>query len=76
VKVKAIKNIYEGTGKDMKMLVPKGTEGEVYDRYIWVQRRYIRVRFSNKIEMEFGDEHHPLISYKGFIKPIQCSFTK
>lgn len=69
-RVVALKNIYEGTGKDMKMLVPKDAKGEVYERYVWGRHQYIRVRFSNKIEMEFGDDHHPLISYKGFIESL------
>lgn len=67
-KVIAAKNIYDGTGKDMKMLVPQGTKGKIYDRYVWGRHRYIRVRFSNRIKMEFGDNDHPLISYKGFIE--------
>ncbi len=63
-----VKNIYEGSGKNMKMLVPKGTKGKVVDKYSWGPHRYIVVQFTNKETMEFGDESHPLISYKRFIE--------
>jgi len=70
MKVTALKNIYDGTGKDMKLLVPEGMKGQVIDRYEWGPHRYVIVRFTNKQEMEFGDERHPLISYKGFLEVI------
>lgn len=68
--VVAVKNIYDGTGKNMKMLVPKGMKGKVTDRYVWGPHKYIVVRFNNKKEMEFGDDCHPLISYKKVIEPL------
>ena len=66
-KVIALKNIYDGIGKKMTLLVPRGTKGKVIDRYEWGPHRYIIVRFSNRKVVEFGDEGHPLISYKGFV---------
>ena len=70
MKVTATKNIYYGTGKNMRLLVPEGMNGTVIDRYEWGPHRYIVVRFTNKQEMEFGDERHPLINYKGFIEAL------
>ena len=63
----ALKNIYDGTGKDMKLLVPKDMIGEIVNRYEWGPHKYIIVRFENGYKEEFGDESHPLISYKRFI---------
>jgi hypothetical protein len=48
--------------------VPFGTYGTIVNKYVWLGCRYIVVKFENGIQLEFGDEHHPLISYKGWIK--------
>jgi hypothetical protein len=68
--LEAIKNIYDGYGSNMKMLVPIGMKGKVIDNYVWGPHRYIVVEFENAQQMEFGDSDHPLISYKRYIKPL------
>ena len=68
--VVSIKNIYDYIGTQTKLIVPKGTKGRVVGKYEWGPHKYIVVRFSNKKKLEFGDESHPLISYKGYIEGI------
>lgn len=50
--------------------VPFGTYGKVIDKYEYFDRRYIVVEFDNGVRMDFGEESHPLISYKGWLKPL------
>lgn len=68
--VVAAKNIYLGTGKDMQLLALAGTKGKVVNKYEWGPHKYVVVQFANKKQIEFGDETHPLVSYKGFIRVV------
>lgn len=52
----------------MTLEVPVGMMGAIVDRYVWGPHKYIIVKFSNGVEMTFGDATHPLISYRGFVE--------
>lgn len=63
MKVIALKNIWNQD----TLLASKGMRGLVVGRYIQGPHKYIVVEFANKCRVVFGDETHPLISYKGFV---------
>ena len=64
----AEKNLYDGVGKQQRMIVQSGTKGKVIDGWEWGPHKYIMVEFSNGVKLEFADSRHPLISWKGFIR--------
>ncbi len=66
-KVVAEKNLYNGTGKQQRLIVQSGMQGRVIDGWTWGPHKYIMVEFSNGVKLEFADSRHPLISWKGFI---------
>lgn len=51
-----------------KKVVPFGMKGTVIDKYVCEPHRYVVVQFENGEILEFGDETHPLISYKNQIQ--------
>ena len=65
--VVAEKNLYNGTGKQQKLIVQSGMRGRVIDAWEWNSHKYIIVEFDNGVRLDFGDSSHPLISWKGFI---------
>lgn len=64
MKVVALREMINSDGSK----IPWGTEGEIVDRYVYGPHRYVVVKFENGVVRDFGDETHPLISYKGCIK--------
>ncbi len=67
-KVVAEKNLYSGTGKQQKLIVPGDMQGRVVDAWEENLHKYIIVEFNNGVKQQYGDARHPLISWKGFIR--------
>jgi len=72
-KVVAVVNLQKYVDNKLHVVVPWGTEGTVVGRYEWSGHCYIDVKFDNGETATFGDEDHPLTSYKGKIQPVEHS---
>lgn len=70
IKVVAEKNLYSGTGKQQRLIVPGGVQGKVIDAWEWNTHKYIVVEFDNGVKQQYGDARHPLIPWKGCIRFI------